>query len=98
MLFAVFILLQIADIWTAHTVLKQGGREMNPLLARLFVRFGHLPVLWMFKAVVVRLFWRYVLGTTIAFSGYQIGGEQILIAFCGLYLIVVLNNFRQIMR
>ena len=32
----VFVLLNAADIYTTHTVLKQGGRELNPILAKLF--------------------------------------------------------------
>ena len=52
-----FILLQIGDIYTTHTVLKQGGRELNPVLAKLFAKFDPLAVMVGIKLVGVWALW-----------------------------------------
>ena len=43
-LLILFCVLQAADVYTTLTVLKQGGRELNPVLAKLFTRFDPLAV------------------------------------------------------
>jgi hypothetical protein len=52
-----FILLQIGDIYTTHTVLKQGGRELNPVLAKLFAKFDPLAVMVGIKLAGVWALW-----------------------------------------
>ncbi len=37
-LLILYVLLQAADVYTTLTVLKQGGRELNPVLAKLFAK------------------------------------------------------------
>lgn len=56
-LLILFCLLQAADIWTTLTVLKQGGRELNPLLAKLFAKFDPLTVMVGVKLVGVWALW-----------------------------------------
>ncbi len=43
-LLILFCVLQAADVYTTLTVLKQGGRELNPLLAKLFEKADPLAV------------------------------------------------------
>jgi hypothetical protein len=53
----IFIGLQIADIWTTLTALKQGGRELNSFLAKLFERFDALTVMVAVKLTGVWALW-----------------------------------------
>ena len=56
-LLVLFALLQAADVYTTLTVLKQGGRELNPVLAKLFERFDPLAVMVGIKLVGVWALW-----------------------------------------
>ena len=56
-LLALFCLLQAADVYTTLTVLKQGGRELNPVLAKLFTRFDPLAVMVGIKLAGVWALW-----------------------------------------
>ena len=56
-LLALFCLLQAADVYTTLTVLKQGGRELNPILAKLFTRFDPLAVMVGIKLAGVWALW-----------------------------------------
>lgn len=42
LLLVVFVLLQIADVWTTNKVLARGGREKNPIVRFLMRLFGQL--------------------------------------------------------
>ena len=53
----VFIGLQIADIWLTLSVLKKGGREINPFLAKLFERYDPLSVMVPVKLAGVWALW-----------------------------------------
>ena len=56
-LLILYVLLQAADAYTTLTVLKQGGRELNPILAKLFTRFDPLAVMVGIKLVGVWALW-----------------------------------------
>ena len=56
-LLALFCVLQAADIYTTLTVLKQGGRELNPVLAKLFAKFDPLAVMVTLKLLAVWALW-----------------------------------------
>jgi hypothetical protein len=86
-LFILFTALQLGDIYTTHTILKQGGRELNPVLAYLFGKFGHMPVLVVSKVIAVALVYLYVLNVPI-----------ILGILSALYAYVVFNNYKQIRK
>jgi len=76
---ALFVLLQIADIWTTDKALKLGAREANPILAKLFEKYP--PILTMIAIKVpgvILLWWADMYGVTAG--------------CCALYLWVVLNN------
>lgn len=81
----VFALLQIGDIYTTHRVLKQGGRELNPVLAKLFEKADPLVVMVTLKLAAVWALW-YV-------NVYWITALA-----CAVYLYVVVNNYYEIKK
>jgi hypothetical protein len=78
-----FILLQIGDIYTTHTVLKQGGRELNPVLAKLFEKADPIVVMVTLKLAAVWALW-------------YVNMWGLTLAACVVYVWVVANNFREI--
>jgi hypothetical protein len=90
MLYAL-ILLQLADIASTHYALKSGaGTEGNPILRRLFDKFGHEKVLLAIKgAFIAWLLWAAPL---LEAAGYG----AVLWAIAALYVWVVWNNARVI--
>jgi hypothetical protein len=81
----VFVLLNAADIYTTHTVLKQGGRELNPVLAKLFEKADPIVVMVTLKVAAVWALW-YV-------DVYWITALA-----CAVYLYVVVNNWYEIKK
>ena len=80
---ALFVLLQIGDVWTTLTALKMGAREANPFLAKLFQHFDPLGVM-----VVTKVFATWAL--------WYADMWMITMALCAFYLWVVLNNWKVI--
>jgi hypothetical protein len=78
-----FILLQIADIWTTLRALELGHREVNPILARLFLKFEPLAVMVAVKLPAVWLLSYFDL-------------YLMTMAACAVYVLVVLNNWKVI--
>ena len=76
-----FALLQLGDIYTTYRILKNGGRELNPVMAELFKLFDVLPALLVVKMLVIVLVWW-------ADIFYLTMGS------CVAYVAVVSNNFR----
>lgn len=56
-LFLAFAALQVADVWTTRGVLSRGGRELNPLMSRLFARLGFWPSVLLAKGAALVLVW-----------------------------------------
>ena len=84
-----FILLQIADGALTYRVLQRGGREMNPLLAKIFDRVGVLPGLIIGKGFTIGCG-----GAIYLFAGaYAVYSLGVLIA---IYAWVVGHNYRQL--
>lgn len=87
---AIFILLQLADVWTTHEVLKRGGVEDQPFMRRLMELFGDAKT-------------AMVIGKLLMLAGlwYAIVTDQMpdswLAGFCALYAVVVWSNY-EIMR
>ena len=79
----VFVLLNAADIYTTHTVLKQGGRELNPVLAKLFEQFDPIVVMVTLKLLAVWALW-------------YVNMWGLTLAACVVYVWVVANNWREI--
>jgi len=99
LLLAALVALQLADIWTTLRVLAQGGRELNPLLAYLFARFGARPVLLVIKAALATWLWWFAHHyTLIGLWGVRITIPQFLGVCCVLYALIVLSNWRQIKK
>ena len=69
-----FILLQIADCLTTVHILKQGGREANPVLAWLFNKVGMIPSLVVMKLITIGLVaWAWNLWITVALCVFYTG-------------------------
>ena len=84
-LLILFCLLQAADVYTTLTVLKQGARELNPVLAKLFAKFDPLTVMVGVKLVGVWSLW-YVDMWMLTFAA------------CVVYAYVVNQNYGVITR
>jgi len=80
---AIYVALQVADVWTTDKALKMGKREANPFLARLFEYFNPVKVMVLVKSVAVILLW-------------YVGFWFLTAALCLMYLWVVDNNRRVI--
>ena len=79
-LLILFCVLQAADVYTTLTVLKQGGRELNPILAKLFTRFDPLAVMVGIKLVGVWALW-------------WVNSWMLTLAVCVVYAFVVNQNY-----
>ena len=84
-LLALFCLLQAADVYTTLTVLKQGGRELNPVLAKLFAKFDPLAVMVGIKLAGVWALW-------------YVNLWWLTLAACCVYAYVVNRNYREMTR
>jgi hypothetical protein len=75
----IFAVLQVLDIWTTLTALKLGGREVNPVLAKLFNYADPLAVMVAIKLAGVWALWWL--------DNYFVTG-----LLCAVYLYVVDQN------
>ena len=82
-LLILFCVLQAADVYTTLTVLKQGGRELNPVLAKLFAKFDPLSVLVITKLLGVWALW-------------WVNLAWLTFAACLVYAYVVVRNYLEI--
>ncbi len=79
-LLILFCVLQAADVYTTLTVLKQGGRELNPVLSKLFAKFDPLAVMVGIKLAGVWALW-------------YVNLWWLTLAACCVYAYVVNQNF-----
>ena len=84
-LLILYVLLQAADVYTTLTVLKQGGRELNPVLAKLFAKFDPLAVMVSVKLVGVWALW-------------YVNSWMLTLAACVVYAYVVNRNYWEMTR
>jgi len=84
-LLILFCLLQAADVYMTLTVLKQGGRELNPVLAKLFVKFDPLAVMVTLKLLAVWALW-------------YVNSWMLTLAACVVYAYVVNRNYWEIKK
>lgn len=90
-LFAALVLLNIADAVLTVRVLDQGGRELNPAMAKVMEWIGVVPALVVVKVVALAAF--YVgLGVQVPDWVYA---PHVTVGLCGFYGLVVCNNWRQ---
>lgn len=80
-------LLQVVDAATTYKILNNGGKELNPVMDKLFKRFGMLNVLSI-KVVLVTVAGIFI------YSIYPLA----LIPLCLLYVAVVCWNIYQIYK
>lgn len=89
-LILILVVLQLLDIYTTHNILKLGGRELNPLLARLFQLIGAMPGLVLAKTIFI--------GVLLYFYIANKAGIEILliplILISLVYAYIVQNNFK----
>ena len=71
-----------------RSLLSNGGRELNPIMAMLFEEFGHLPVLFVLKAGLVGVSFLYIVP-------WQYG-TLLLGLLCVFYTFVILHNVHQL--
>lgn len=82
---AALVGLNLLDVYTTLKVLSQGGREINPVMAKLMHALGAVPALALTKAVVLGLvYWQL---EAIPF--------WLLALLVGLYAAVVAHNIKQ---
>lgn len=92
-LFAAFVVLQVLDIYTTRKVLSDGGKELNPLLVKLFERFGVDKTLLVTKAAAVAIFAAMVYAASKGnYVGYIAAAHAAVVAF---YAFIVYRNFKQ---
>ena len=84
-LLALFCLLQAADVYTTIKVLEQGGRELNPVLAKLFAKFDPLAVMVGIKLAGVWALW-------------YVNSWMLTLAACVVYAYVVNRNYWEMTR
>jgi len=84
-LLALFCLLQAADVYTTLTVLKQNGRELNPVLSKLFAKFDPLAVMVGIKLAGVWALW-------------YVNLWWLTLAACCVYAYVVNRNYWEIKK
>jgi hypothetical protein len=84
-LLILFCVLQAADVYTTLTVLKQGGRELNPVMAKLFTRFDPLTAMVSVKLVGVWALW-------------YVDMWMLTLAACVVYAYVVNRNYWEIKK
>ena len=85
-LLAAFFLLQLADGWTTHEILKRGGYERNPLVRMAMETLGVVPALLLYKVLGCVAGWLvYSTGTlwamgmiTVFMAGIIVNNEMVL--------------------
>lgn len=83
-LILLLVALNVADILLTLRIIKQGGRELNPLLAWLMTRIGIKPALIVSKAVLL------------VAAALVLRSPAILTLLCLAYAAVVWHNWRQL--
>lgn len=85
-LFVLLAGLNLLDIYTTLAILKQGGRELNPVMARLMRALGTAPALVIAKSLLLTLlYWQL---ESLPF--------WLLALLVGVYAAVVAHNFKQL--
>ena len=51
-LFCIFTILQLFDIWSTSTILRRGGKELNKIMRLLINKLGVLPALILTKCLI----------------------------------------------
>lgn len=92
MLITLFILLNIADVITTMIILKRGGRERNKIMLWVMDKVEAVPALIVIKFVTIS-FMCFALVV-----GQDFIMDAILAYLCGIYTVVVFENYEVIRR
>jgi len=82
------IALQLADCITTYIALQGANHEANAFLAKLFAKVGLVPGLLLTKLPLIAIVW----------FGKDLIHPYVFIALCVLYLWVVVNNVKVILK
>ena len=79
--------LQVADGYTTSRILANGGKELNPVMAKLFEIAG-------IKSVLIAK------GVFVMALGYYVGTQSIELLFfiCLAYLVVIHHNYKEMQK
>lgn len=88
LLLILFVAMQVCDWITTTLILRDGGREVNPIMAKLFSALGMHPALALTKAVAIVL----ALYLTVTGAWWMVGLIDVI------YLAVVVHNLRQMTK
>lgn len=91
----ILTLLQMVDAWTTHRILERGGRELNPILARVFARIGHVAGLILAKGAFIAILW-FALPTIQALPVPY--ADALLWSMVAAYVAVAVVNLRALSR
>ena len=87
---AIFIALQVSDIITTLLILRNGGRELNPVVKCFIDRLGAVAGL-----IVIKL----LAGAILGYAVYAGAVNAVFVfALCALYVVVVGRNLLQILK
>ena len=89
-LFAALVLLNVADAVLTVRVLDGGGRELNPIMAKVMGWIGVVPALVVVKVVALAAFY---VGLGVQAPDW-VYAPHVTAVLCGFYGLVVCNNWR----
>lgn len=90
-LFVLLVVLNIADAVLTVRVLDSGGRELNPVLAKVMAWIGVVPALALFKCIGLAVIWA-ALAIGLRDWPYTVHLTAVL---CGLYGLLVCHNWQE---
>ena len=84
---ALLAITQLGDWFTTRTILKEGGKELNSVMVKLFSIFG-IDLTLLAKAVAVTV------------AGYYagVGYMPVLVVLTAFYVVVVIHNALQLRK
>ncbi len=87
-LFVALIALQVLDCMSTVLVLGKGGKELNPIMARLMDAMGVVPAMVAIKLLLIGFVWHYYAAVSI----------QDLAVVCVIYAAVLAHNLLAYLR
>ena len=87
-LFILLVVLNLLDVYLTKYVLSHGGRELNPILNRLFSKVDPVAVMLGIKTVYLSLVFLYL----------EMIPQGLMILLCALYAGLVLWNVLQVWK
>lgn len=87
-LISLLVVMQVLDFWTTYYILSRGGRELNPLLAKLFDKVGEKRGLLIAKGV----------GVVIIVLWGPLMPRSVLVGLTLVYLAVIANNLYHVIK